>query len=145
MPISAVLRILLKIPAIPVDTKGNQRYSGIAAFAPDSGTNAPGTAASGAGADQATSPIQAKENTAAGRPNMRRLLVLGLFAAAGLSNAGCILNQYPSDPIPRMDALMNQSEDLRQAGQDWRRFWMNDQPSHLTPYRIQGGIAPGAG
>jgi hypothetical protein len=76
---------------------------------------------------------------------MRRLLVLAGVAVLGLSNAGCILNQYPSDPTQRMDVLMNQSENLRQAGQDWRRIWMNDQPSHLTPYRIQGGIAPGAG
>jgi hypothetical protein len=44
-----------------------------------------------------------------------------------------------------MDVLINESEDLRQAGQDWRRIWMNDQPSHLTPARVDGGIAPRAG
>jgi hypothetical protein len=76
---------------------------------------------------------------------MRRLLVLTALAAGSLANAGCILNQYPSDPTQRMDVLINQSEDLRQAGQDWRRFWMNDQPSHMTPARIDGGIAPRAG
>lgn len=73
---------------------------------------------------------------------MRRLLVLAGVAVLGLSNVGCILNQYPSDPTQRMDVLMNQSENLRQAGQDWRRIWMNDQPSHLTPTRVHGGIAP---
>jgi len=73
---------------------------------------------------------------------MRRLLVLAGVAVLGLSNVGCILNQYPSDPTQRMDALMNQSENLRQAGADWRRIWMNDQPSHLTPVRVHGGIAP---
>ena len=76
---------------------------------------------------------------------MRRLLVLAGVAVLGLSNVGCILNQYPSDPTQRMDVLMNQSENLRQAGQDWRRIWMNDQPSHMTPNRIDGGIAPRAG
>ena len=76
---------------------------------------------------------------------MRRLLVLGAVAALGLSNAGCILNQYPSDPHQRMEVLMNESENERQLGQDWRRFWMNDQPSHLTPVRVHGGIAPGGG
>jgi hypothetical protein len=73
---------------------------------------------------------------------MRRLLILAGVATVGFANAGCLLNQYPSDPNQRMDVLLNQSEDLRQAGQDWRRIWMNDQPSHLTPARIHGGIAP---
>ena len=76
---------------------------------------------------------------------MRRLLVLAGVAVLGLSNVGCILNQYPSDPTQRMDVLMNQSENLRQAGADWRRIWMNDQPSTLTPARVTGAIAPGAG
>ena len=75
---------------------------------------------------------------------MRRLLLLAGFAALMLNNAGCIFNQYPSDPHQRMNALVNQSEDLRQAGADWRRFWMNDQPSTLTPARVTGAIAPGA-
>ena len=75
---------------------------------------------------------------------MRRLLLLASAAGLGLANAGCILNQYPSDQHQRLDVLINQSEDLRQAGQDWRRIWMNDQPSHLTPVRIHGGIGPGA-
>ena len=47
---------------------------------------------------------------------------------------------YPSDPLVRMDQLMNQTEDNRQTGEVWRRFWFNDQPSHLTPYRVHGGI-----
>ncbi|MBI3821728.1 MAG: FecR domain-containing protein [Planctomycetes bacterium] len=29
-----------------------------------------------------------------------------------------------------------------QTTDEWRRFWMNDQPSHLTPYRIHGGVGP---
>jgi hypothetical protein len=32
------------------------------------------------------------------------------------------------------------SEDLRHIKNEWRRFWFNDQPSHLTPERIHGGI-----
>jgi hypothetical protein len=75
---------------------------------------------------------------------MRRLLLLAGFAAMTLGNVGCIFNQYPSDPHQRMNALVNQSEDLRQAGADWRRIWFNDQPSTLTPARVSGAIAPGA-
>lgn len=75
---------------------------------------------------------------------MRRLLLLAGIAATSLCNAGCLFNQYPSDPNQRMNALLNQSEDLRQAGADWRRIWFNDQPSNLTPARVSGAIAPGA-
>ena len=70
---------------------------------------------------------------------MGKRLVLGVFAAAALSGSGCI-NQYASDPVVRMDQLMNQSEDYRQIGEFWRRFWFNDMPSHLTPERVHGGI-----
>src|ERR1700683_1417854 len=45
----------------------------------------------------------------------------------------CCLNQYSSDPNERMDILRDQSEDLRQVEGEWRRFWMNDQPSHPGP------------
>jgi hypothetical protein len=70
-----------------------------------------------------------------------RRVVLGGFAAGllALSNTGCI-NQYASDPVVRMDQLINQSEDYRQIGEFWRRFWFNDMPSHMTPERIHGGI-----
>lgn len=72
---------------------------------------------------------------------MYRKLILGLIAAIGLgANSGCMLNQYSSEPNNRMEQLLYQSEDLRQIGNEWRRFWFNDQPSHLTPERIHGGI-----
>jgi hypothetical protein len=71
---------------------------------------------------------------------MRRLLVLAGIALLGLGNAGCLLNQYSSDPNTRMDQLINQSEDMRQVTEEWRRIWFNDQPSHMTPDRVHGGI-----
>jgi hypothetical protein len=42
-----------------------------------------------------------------------------------------------------MDLLLNHSEDLRQMNGEWRRFWMNDQPSHMIYPRLNGGIIPG--
>ena len=70
-----------------------------------------------------------------------RKLLLALIAVVALTaNSGCILNQYSSDPNERMQQLLYQSEDLRQMKNQWRRFWFNDQPSHLTPERIHGGI-----
>ena len=75
---------------------------------------------------------------------MRRWRVLLLTAAVGLAlgNAGCFVNQYSSDKNVRMDILLNQSEDLRQIQGEWRQFWMNDQPSHMTYQRVHGGIGP---
>jgi len=70
-----------------------------------------------------------------------RKLFLALIAVIALTaTSGCILNQYSSDPNVRMQQLLYQSEDLRQMHGEWRRFWFNDQPSHLTPERIHGGI-----
>jgi hypothetical protein len=74
---------------------------------------------------------------------MRRLLFLAGVVSLALSSSGCLLNQYSSDPNTRMEILMNQSEDLRQIENEWRRFWMNDQPSHMTYDRAHGGIGPG--
>ena len=36
--------------------------------------------------------------------------------------------------------LLNNSEDLRQIDYEWERIWFTDQPSHLTPERVHGGI-----
>jgi hypothetical protein len=75
---------------------------------------------------------------------MRRKLILGVAALiAVLPNTGCLLlNQYDSEPNTRMNQLLNQSEDLRQARQEWHRFWMNNQPSVLTYERLNGAIGP---
>ena len=47
-------------------------------------------------------------------------------------------NSYSSDPNVRMQQLLEQSEDLRQIGEEWRRFWFDHPPFH--PERIHGGI-----
>jgi hypothetical protein len=71
---------------------------------------------------------------------MRRVLFLAVVAAIGGLNAGCFLNAYPSNPERRIMVLMNQSENLRQIDYEMERFWMVDQPSHLTPERVHGGV-----
>lgn len=72
----------------------------------------------------------------------RRNLLTALVALAGLTNSGCLINQYSGEPVVRTDQLLNQSEDLRQLGNEWRRIWFNDMPSHMTPERVHGGIIP---
>jgi hypothetical protein len=71
---------------------------------------------------------------------MRHLFLLVVMACVLGGNAGCLLNAYPADPTLRMQVLLNQSENLRQIQGEWMRFWMVDQPSHLTFDRIDGGM-----
>jgi len=71
---------------------------------------------------------------------MRRLLMLSALAALALSNAGCLLNIYSADPNTRMQELIYNSEDLRQIEYEWQRIWFVDEPSHMTPERVHGGI-----
>jgi hypothetical protein len=71
---------------------------------------------------------------------MRRWLFSLTVAGVVLSNSGCFLNIYSSDPNRRMRQLLNTSEDLRQIENEWDRIWFTDQPSHMTPERIHGGI-----
>ncbi len=73
---------------------------------------------------------------------MRRILLLSTVAIGGFTNAGCLRNQYSGVPNVRTSQLINQSEDLRQAKNEWRRFWHNDMPSHMTPEHAHGGIVP---
>ena len=52
------------------------------------------------------------------------------------------MNIYSSDPNRRMQQMLTISEGLRQIQDEWDRFWFTDQPSHLTPIRVHGGIGP---
>lgn len=74
---------------------------------------------------------------------MRRVLAFTFVAAMMLANTGCLINIWSSDPNERMQQLLNVSEGLRQIKDEWARFWFTDQPSHLTPIRVHGGIGPG--
>jgi hypothetical protein len=71
-----------------------------------------------------------------------RLLMLAAVAALTLGNTGCLLNIWSSDPNTRMSQMLNISEDLRQIEYEWQRIWFTDQPSHLTPIRVHGGVGP---
>jgi hypothetical protein len=71
---------------------------------------------------------------------MRRFLLLLAVSGLVLSNSGCLINIYSSDPNRRIQELLNVSEDLRQIEYEWERIWFVDQPSHMTPERVHGGI-----
>jgi hypothetical protein len=71
---------------------------------------------------------------------MRRLFSMIVLAGVVLGNAGCLINAYSPDPNIRMGQLLNQSEDLRQIGAEWRRIWFTDHPSSLTYERVSGAM-----
>jgi hypothetical protein len=71
---------------------------------------------------------------------MRKLLLGTLLGAAVLSNAGCVVPIYSPEPTRRTLELLNTSENLRMVTDEWERLWLLDMPSHLTPYRVHGGM-----
>jgi hypothetical protein len=73
---------------------------------------------------------------------MRRGVYVLALSGLAIASSGCFLNIYSSDPNRRVHQLINTSEDLRQIEGEWERFWFVDQPSHMTPDRTHGGVAP---
>jgi hypothetical protein len=71
---------------------------------------------------------------------MRRMMLLLVVVGFVFSQGGCFINIYSSNPNRRILELLNNSEDLRQIEYEWERIWFTDQPSHLTPERVHGGI-----
>jgi hypothetical protein len=71
---------------------------------------------------------------------MRRLLLLAAILVPGFCSTGCLINTYSSDPNRRISELLVDSENLRQIEYEWERIWFTDEPSHLTPERVHGGI-----
>jgi hypothetical protein len=71
---------------------------------------------------------------------MQRLLLAALCALCLGATTGCIIPAYSGDPIRRTRQLLFTSENLRQVLDEWERIWFLDQPSHMTPYRVHGGI-----
>jgi hypothetical protein len=70
------------------------------------------------------------------------LAILAALAAIGQGCAPVPLPHYAAYPPKRVEQLLNDSENLRMAGDDWDRIWFLDQPSHLTPWRTHGGMGP---
>lgn len=71
---------------------------------------------------------------------MRRWMRLMIVSGLILTNVGCFLPSYSSNPNRRVNQLLVESEGWRQIEDEVERFWFRDQPSHLTYDRIHGGI-----
>lgn len=71
---------------------------------------------------------------------MRRLMFAVLLGVALSSSVGCFLPIYSGDPSKRTEQLIFQSENFRALLLEWERFWFVDQPDHMSPYRVHGGV-----
>lgn len=71
---------------------------------------------------------------------LHKLLLAILLGVALMSSTGCLLPMYSGDTTRRNQQLIYTSEGLRLIHDEWERFWMLDQPNHMTPYRTHGGI-----
>ncbi len=69
--------------------------------------------------------------------NLILTLTLGWLVSA---TSGCALPAYSGDPNRRAQEAIYTSENLRLIQDEWERFWLLDQPDHMTPYRTHGGM-----
>ena len=69
-----------------------------------------------------------------------KLLLTVLLGITLLTSSGCVHAIFSGDPVRRNNQMLMKSEDFRQIHDEWERFWMLDQPSHMTPYRTHGGV-----
>ena len=75
-----------------------------------------------------------------GGARMRRWICAALLLGCMSTSVGCAIPIYSANPERRAEQLVYTSENLRLLLQEWERFWMVDQPDHMTPYRVHGGV-----
>ena len=71
---------------------------------------------------------------------MRKLILTLTLGWLVSLTSGCALPAYSGDPSRRAQEEIYTSENLRLMQDEWERFWMLDQPDHMTPYRTHGGL-----
>ena len=71
---------------------------------------------------------------------MRRFIFATLLSLSLATGTGCILPIYSGDRARRTQQLIFNSEDFRAAMNQWERIWFLDQPDHMTPQRVHGGV-----
>ena len=71
---------------------------------------------------------------------MRRLFIALMIGAVIGTTAGCFLPAYSGDRPRRTQQLIFTSENQRAILNFWERFWHLDQPDHMSPQRVHGGV-----
>ena len=72
--------------------------------------------------------------------SMRRFILWAALAWSVASATGCFIPIYSGDPARRTRQLIFTSEDFRNFLDEWERIWFLDQPSHMAPMRVHGGV-----
>ena len=71
---------------------------------------------------------------------MRRWFFILLCCAAFLPTAGCFLPAFSANRAHRTQQLIFTAEDFRTVLKTWERFWFLDQPDHMNPDLVHGGV-----
>ena len=71
---------------------------------------------------------------------MRKWLIITALLCTLAPSTGCLIPIYSGDPARRAGELFYTSENLRALLDEWERIWFLDQPTHLTPHSVHGGI-----
>ena len=71
---------------------------------------------------------------------MRRIFYTALLCVLLSTSVGCFIPLYSADRARRTQQLIFTSEDFRALLNTWERFWFLDQPDHMTPQRVHGGV-----
>jgi hypothetical protein len=71
---------------------------------------------------------------------MRRILYALLLCMMLSTSVGCFIPIYSGEPTRRAQQLIFTSENLRALLYTWERVWFLDQPDHMTPQRVHGGV-----
>ena len=71
---------------------------------------------------------------------MRRIFYTALLCVLLSTSVGCIIPIYSAERARRTQQLIFNSEDFRALLNTWERFWFLDQPDHMTPQRVHGGV-----
>lgn len=71
---------------------------------------------------------------------MRRVIFTLLLGMMLSTSVGCFIPIYSGEPTRRTQQLIYTSENLRDLLDVWERFWFLDQPDHMSPTRVHGGV-----
>jgi hypothetical protein len=71
---------------------------------------------------------------------MRRFVFALMIGAIISTTAGCFIPAFSGDRVRRTQQLIFVSENQRAILNFWERFWFLDQPDHMSPQRVHGGV-----
>jgi len=71
---------------------------------------------------------------------VRKFILTLTLAWLVSATSGCAIPGYSGDPSRRAQEEIYTSENLRLMQDEWERFWLLDQPDHMTPFRTHGGM-----